>query len=118
MENFKGGSLEIIVNKSGNETKMIWKGKSDDRNPASMLDPYFTKIMDELKGTDVTVDFMELDYMNSSTVPPIIKFLKNLNSHKIDAVFTYSEKSKWQAASFKAFKTFSSMLPHITVEGK
>ncbi len=118
MESYKGGSLEIVASRTGSTTSLIWKGKSDDRNPSVSLDPYFDGILEVLKGTELTVDFMSLEYMNSSTVPPIIKFCKKLNSNNINAVFKYDASSKWQAATFKAFETFSRMLPHLTIDGK
>jgi len=118
MANFKGGSLEIILDKKENSATISWRGKSDDRNPSVSLDPYFDSIIGELKGLELSVDFLKLEYMNSSTVPPIIKFLKDLNANEINSVFIYDASSKWQAASFKAFETFSKMLPHISVQGK
>ena len=118
MESFKSESLEIIAKKSGNQSFLKWIGKSDNRNPSVSLDPYFDRIINELEGTELTVDFRELAYMNSSTVHPIIKFCKKLDTHKINAVIKYDATSKWQEAVFKAFKTLSRLLPHLTVEGK
>ena len=55
--------------------------------------------------------------MNSSTVPPIIQFLKKLNTNEVKTLITYNADSKWQAASFKALETFSGILNFITVKG-
>lgn len=118
MDSFKNGSLEIIAGKSGDRSSLKWIGISDDRNPSVSLDPYFDGIIDELEGTALTVDFMELAYMNSSTVHPIIKFHKKLDARKINAVIQYDASSKWQKAVFKAFKTLTHVLPHLTIEGK
>ena len=96
---------------------MTWLGQSDSRNPASELNPYLDQLVDELKSCELTIKFNDLEYMNSSTVPPIIQFLKKLNTSEVTTLITYNAASKWQAASFKALETFSGILNHITVKG-
>ncbi len=116
MENFEKGSLTISLIKSGNTMIMDWNGQSDDRDPSALLDPYFDRIIDDLKGIDLTIKFEKLEYMNSSTVQPIVLLLKKLNTHEIKTFITYDTTSKWQTASFKALKAFSSMLPSISIQ--
>ncbi len=118
MENFMGESLEIVLRNEGNKTFMAWKGQSDDRNPSILLDPYLDSLLDDLKGSELNIEFEKLEYMNSSTVQPIVQFLKKLNTNEIKTIVTYDANSKWQSASFKALNTFSKMFPHITVKSK
>jgi len=67
MQNFKEGTLEIKV--EGSDKNILrWTGKSEDRDPASLLNPYFDALVEELKGRELEVQFEELEYMNSSTV--------------------------------------------------
>lgn len=116
MKNFKQGLLEIRVNKENDtHVTMDWVGQSDERNPAATLDPYLETIIDDLKGVDLHIEFSHLEYMNSSTVQPIILFFKKLNNAEIKTQVTYNSDLKWQAATFKALKSFSSLLNHIRV---
>ncbi len=117
LENFTNGLLDIKVSISGGKSTMTWLGQSESRNPSSELDPYLDSTIAGLKGLDLTIKFNNLEYMNSSTVPPIIQFLKKLNTESINTEITYDVNSKWQAASFKALETFSGILKFITVKG-
>jgi len=117
LENFASGALKININIEDKKAFMTWLGQSDSRNPASELNPYLDSLVDELKTAELTIKFNDLEYMNSSTVPPIIQFLKKLNTSEIKTLITYNAESKWQAASFKALETFSGILNYITVKG-
>ena len=116
MDNLTSGSLEIKISKDSNRMVMTWLGQSDARNPSVDLNPYLDNVVSGLKNSELLVKFDDLEYMNSSTVPPIIQFLKKLNTSEIKTLITYDSKSKWQAASFKALETFSGMLKFITVK--
>lgn len=116
MKNFHNKSLKIQLNKSGNKILMTWVGQSDDRNPSATLNPYLNSLIDSLKGNELIIEYSKLEYMNSSTVPPIIQFIKKLNTSGIKTVIQYDAKSKWQCASFKALETLSVMMNCITVK--
>ncbi len=117
MEKFASGSLNITFETEGDKAFMTWLGQSDSRNPAVELNPYLDNLLENLNVSGLTVRFNDLEYMNSSTVPPIINFLKKLNTREIHTTITYNAASKWQAASFKALETFSKVLHHIHVTG-
>lgn len=117
MNNFKEGKLEIVI-ETGEKHVLHWKGKSEDRDPAALLVPYINGIIDSLKGKEVEVNFLTLEYMNSSTVPPIIHLVKSLNEQNIKSTIIYDANSKWQSASFKALETITKTLNTISVIGK
>ena len=114
----KEGNLEIKVDETGGKNLMKWIGKSDERDPSSLLNPYFNNILDNLAGKELEIKFAELEYMNSSTVPPIIQLIKNLNTKSIKTRITYDKNSKWQAASFKALETIVRTMDNIDVSGE
>ena len=116
MENLKSKSLEIVISKVGNKTSVAWIGQSDEVNPGLILNPYLDSLVEKLKGGGVIVAFEKLDYMNSSTVIPIIRFITSLNDSGIKTTVTYDKKSKWQASSFKMLESLSLMLTHISIE--
>ena len=114
--NLKDSDLEIILTE-GNPNTITWIGKSEARDPTSIINPYFKKIFDKLKGKTLEIKFEQLKYMNSSTVPPIIQLIKNLEESGIQSTITYDKDSKWQIASFKALETIVRTMKNISVKG-
>jgi len=117
LENFNNGALKIIIKIEDNKAFMTWLGQSNSRTPVRELNPYLDNLVDELKAMELTIRFNDLEYMNSSTVPPIIQFLKKLDNNGIKTLIIYNAESKWQAISFKALETFAGILNLITVKG-
>ncbi|MDM8514704.1 hypothetical protein QUF76_00760 [Desulfobacterales bacterium HSG16] len=118
VKNFSNASLQIVISNQGeNKYNMNWIGQSDDRTPSTSLNPYLDSLIPALAGSQLVVEYTQLEYMNSSTVPPIIQFIKKLNSNETTTLIHYDASSKWQSASFKAIETLSRMMPHITVKG-
>ncbi len=86
MENFDNGSLKIIMNKRGKYVTMSWNGQSDDKNPQEALTPYLDGLLEELEEKQLTIEYNRLEYMNSSTVPPVVQFLKKLDTDFVGSV--------------------------------
>ncbi|MCP4137798.1 MAG: DUF1987 domain-containing protein [bacterium] len=118
MSNYKEGNLEILLAEEGAKNILTWTGKSDDRDPSALLNPYFDGLMDKLKGKALDIEFAKLEYMNSSSVPPIIQLIKKLNTNAIKTVISYDKESKWQSASFKALETIVRAMENVEVVGK
>lgn len=116
MANLKDNNLEIIF-EAGNKNLITWKGKSDARDPSSILNPYFDEMLSQLLNKELEVNFTHLEYMNSSTVPPIIQLIKKLEENAIKSVILYDKNSKWQLASFKALETIVRTMNNIEVRG-
>ncbi len=107
--------MKINIRQTASGVIMSWVGQSKERNPAQILTPYLDSLIDDLKGRHLTIEYSKLEYMNSSTVPPIILFLKKLNANGIKTAVTYNTLSKWQRASFKALETLALMMDNVTV---
>jgi hypothetical protein len=114
--NLKDENLEILF-EEGEKNTLTWVGKSESRDPSSLLNPYFKNISKTFKGKDLEIKFEQLRYMNSSTVPPIIKLIKDLEENGIKSTITYDKNSKWQVASFKALETIVRTMQNISVRG-
>lgn len=118
MDSLKVENFEIRVSKGMDGTvKLQWTGRSEARNPGDILNPYLDGNIGYLKGKNIIVDFTKLEFMNSSTVPPIIKFIKNCSVNEIPAVIHFDKNSEWQNASFKPLQTVCMVLKNIKVEG-
>lgn len=64
------------------------------------------------------VDFKKLEYMNSSTVPPLIRFINGLNVKGIKTMVNFDRNSRWQALSFKSLEIITMQMKYITIEGR
>lgn len=114
--NLKENDFEIILTE-GETNILTWLGKSDARDPSSIINPYIRSIFDRLKGKALEIKFERLQYMNSSTVPPIIQLIKILEENGVQSTITYSKNSKWQLASFKALETIVRTMDNVSVRG-
>ena len=107
--------FEIVV-ATGTPTLVTWRGVSQFKDPSSILRPFVEELSDKLEGKSVIVDFTELEYMSSSTVPSIIYMCKIFDRKNIDTVVRYNKSSVWQTATFKGLKTLSGSLKRLKVE--
>ena len=112
----QAGNLQIEV-LDGDPVTFNWLGESDARNPGSHIDPFMDDHVNRCNGRSFVIDFSRLAYMNSSTVGPIIRLLRLLNSNKIQTSVIYNEHLEWQRVSFKALLKLSKMFKYIEVRG-
>lgn len=117
-KDFENGELRIRFVESGARATMTWTGRSNDRNPGARLNPYLDHVAKALSAREMTVAFEKLDYMNSSTVPPIIRLMKALDGAGVRTTLTYDASSDWQRASFRALETLCKMMKHVNVRGQ
>jgi hypothetical protein len=111
------GGLRIELYRSDSKATILWSGVSDSRSPGALLNGVLLRMVDALDGCKVTVDFRRLQYMNSSTVPPIINLIKRLNARAISCLVLYSD-SDWQRTQLRCMQTIARTLPHVQVEGR
>jgi hypothetical protein len=114
--NLKDNNLNITL-AEGQKNIITWSGKSESRDPSAVINPFFDELMAKLKDKELLVRFEDLTSMNSSTVPPIIKLIKDLEEAGITTTISYNKNSKWQSASFKALETIVVTMKNISVLG-
>ncbi|MCB1322066.1 MAG: hypothetical protein KDK34_17540, partial [Leptospiraceae bacterium] len=87
MQSLEQGNLKIdaSVDADGQRLLLKWIGKSVDADPAAVLDTYLDGVVKTAaqNGYSLEMDFSSLDYMNSSTVPPIIRVIGDLHRQNI-----------------------------------
>ena len=115
MKELKEGRLQIKVSEGPAKTVITWVGHSDAQKPSEFLTPYLTELITNFKGGEIEADFSELSYMNSSTVSPIIQFLKKADTNSIKTTVKYKSGSVWQNATFRALETMSNVLKNVTI---
>lgn len=113
MEPFIFEELTIEVKETADTVVITWLGKSRNLNPATILVPYFNSLMPHLIGKNVEIDFTRLNLMNSSTVHPILTFIKKLSAKDVNTLVKYDSSLTWQKASFDPLSIVFACLPHI-----
>lgn len=118
-ELFKSGKLTLEVEVGNNEIDIKWIGKSDDRNPGNFIYPILLKNLK--KGMELNInlilDFQNLEFMNSSTITPIVKILQEAKKCNNSVKIIYSNSLKWQELSFSALEIFETSDKRIEITG-
>ena len=114
-EIFRDHTLTIEVTEAGSSVRVLWKGKSDIREPGEKLVPFLKGLADRLGQRRVTVDFRKFEYMNSATVSPIIQFIRRLDTNGATTVLVYDQLVDWQRVNFLCMKTIARTLAHVEV---
>jgi hypothetical protein len=117
---FDDRDLAIEVRESAEEIRLVWSGRSTDREPGRFLMPIFDQLLERVRGDPkrIAMDFSKIDYMNSSTFAPIVKLLDAARRSRASLVLEYSPSRNWQALSFSALRTFETPDGRIAVRTK
>ncbi|GBF37027.1 hypothetical protein [Leptospira johnsonii] len=109
--------LEII---NGDPIEVRWLGKSVQRNPSQFIIPTLSDVMKRGSNENKMVvwDFTHLDYMNSSTITPVIKILETVKKGSGKIRLIYNKDKKWQDLSFSALRIFETKDGRIQVVGQ
>ncbi len=108
--------LKIDVTEVDNVVKVSWIGKCRTLNPEHILDTYLAQLTQFVKGKKLVVTFDKLDSMNSSTVPPLLTFIKTLEENCIESQFLYNDQEDWQRASFKPLSVIAGRYEHVKIK--
>ena len=116
-KSFSDGDLSIQVNSTPYKLKLVWTGRSVARDPGVMLAPFFNDL-EELLGSDcdVEIDFRRFEYMNSSTLKPIIRFVQFASERSRTVQVVYDAQKSWQRLSFKLLSAVAGSLDNVRVD--
>ena len=105
---FTQKSLTLRVDDVGERYEVHWSGKSTARNPSQFIAPILKATMQaaEDNGRMVRLDFTQIEYMNSSTVTPVIRVLDAAKRKQIEVEVVYAADLRWQELSFSALRVF------------
>ncbi len=114
------GALTLELRVTAAELRLVWTGKSADREPGRFILPVLLDVIDRARaaGKPLVLDFKDLEYMNSSTFTPVVKSLAESRKAAVPVVLEYSLQRKWQALSFSALRTFETLDGRVQVQGK
>ncbi len=117
---FAQGELSLEAQQRPGELRLVWRGRSADREPAKFLLPVLGQAVEACRrsGERLCLDFSALEYMNSSTFTPIVKIIDEARRAGVAIALEYSQAKKWQALSFSALRTFETPDGRIAVLGR
>lgn len=119
-DRFAERELVIDVQDGPGELRLVWSGRSTDRDPGKFLMPIFQDLLERVRGDPkrITMDFTKVEYMNSSTFAPIVKLLDMARRSSSSVTLEYTQSRKWQTLSFSALRTFETPDGRIAVRAK
>jgi hypothetical protein len=111
MENLTAGDLRIEVKRDPekNAVELHWLGKSNERNPTQVLQPYFRRMLEQAKQSSclLALHFEHLEHFNSSTITAIIQLIQDARNAGVRLMICFDQKVKWQKLSFDALRVFA-----------
>jgi hypothetical protein len=118
-ETFTNNLLNIKVIEDDENILIYWSGKSIDRKPSKFITPILIKFLKKSMDIEkrLIMNFCDIEYMNSSTITPIIKILERAKRGKVKVKVVYSESLKWQQLIFSALEIFRTKDKRILIQG-
>lgn len=104
---YEENHLKIEVKYGESEVLINWLGESKEREPTKFLTPIFDAIYAHNQTKPLIMDFTHFEYMNSSTVTPIVKQLERAKRENRKLTIKYKKGLKWQELSFAALRVFN-----------
>ena len=111
--------LNISVSEESDTYNVIWSGKSVDRKPSVFITPILISALKRSIDQDkrLILDFCGIEYMNSSTITPIIKILERAKRSKVAVTVKYLGDLRWQHLIFSALEIFQTKDKRIEIQG-
>lgn len=116
---YENPELKIEVEETDREVKVLWLGKSTAREPVHFIKPILDAVLKLARDTkkSIAMDFYKFEYMNSSTITPIIRALEFSNDDSIKISIKYCSSLKWQELNFSALEVFKFKNKNFSLEG-
>jgi hypothetical protein len=119
IELFEDGLLQIELIENTNSITMVWTGKSTHRKPSEFISPILAETIRRSNASKkrIIMDFRRLEYMNSSTITPVIKILERAKRGATEITLLYNKSLKWQDLSFSALEIFETQDSKVEIKG-
>ena len=117
MKAFGNLHIEVLWLQDGS-ARVNWSGESDALDPGAALTPYLADLVRTLRGKSVQVHFGNLRYMNSSTVTPLMQFIRDLSAAAMRVTVLYRADLQWQVTSFRAMRVVARKWSNVDVSAE
>ena len=113
---YQAEDLTIESLEQDNQLVLRWLGRSETKDPSRTLQPLMEAVISALQSAQsVEFDFRALEYMNSSTVRPILKLLQTASTRAANVHVRYDAGKTWQRMSFLAIGVALASLTNVKV---
>ncbi len=112
MESFSAGDLTIDVDETDDLVRLVWRGKSNARNPSLLLQPFFAQALEVADAGPrgrraVALELEGLAHFNSSTISSLIQLIHTCRGRGSKLTITFDGRVKWQKLSFEALRVLA-----------
>jgi hypothetical protein len=116
---FQEGALTLELEQAQGEVRVSWSGRSTAREPGRFILPVLSKAVElcEESRAPLVLDFRKIEYMNSSTITPVIRTLEQARRASRSIRILYAKAIKWQELSFSALQVFETPDRRIQICG-
>jgi hypothetical protein len=113
-------ALTLRLFETDDAIRLEWSGMSMARDPGKFLVPILSRALDTglQSGKQLVIDFRRLEYLNSSTITPVIRILEHARRGRSAVRIVYDKTLKWQALSFTALELFRTPDGRIDIRGE
>ena len=116
MSEHRLGQLEVTVDEQAEGLlPMRFRGESDASDAAALLRALFDSYFELACERGLILDFTQLEYMNSSTFPPVVELIRRLHERAAPMTILYSKDKAWQRTPFKALSSMAAVYQNLTV---
>ncbi|MDJ0809745.1 MAG: SiaC family regulatory phosphoprotein [Desulfobacterales bacterium] len=118
-QTYTNNLLTIQVEEQDDQIEVKWTGKSTDREPAKFISPILIQVLKAASTLNkrIIMDFQQLQYMNSSTITPLIKILDRAKKGTNKITIFYHKATKWQELNFTALEIFQTDDNRLEIKG-
>ncbi|MBS1151381.1 MAG: hypothetical protein H6Q89_3079 [Myxococcaceae bacterium] len=118
-EVFKDAALTLELSEELAAIRVAWSGRSTAREPGKFIVRVLMQAMElsTVHRKPLELDFQRIDYMNSSTITPIIRLLDQAKRAASKVSVIYNKNLKWQELNFTALQVFQTSDGRIEVRG-
>lgn len=118
-EIYKSNLLTLEVEEDDTAINIKWIGKSADRTPGVFINPILNDALMKSSSTNkvINMDFKDLEFMNSSSIAPIVKILDRAKRGNNRILIVYRKALNWQELSFSALVVFQTKDDRIQIKG-
>jgi hypothetical protein len=113
---YQAEDLTIESLEQNDQLVLRWLGRSETKDPSRTLQPLMEAVISALQSAQsVEFDFRALEYMNSSTIRPILKLLQTASTRAANVHVRYDAGKTWQRMSFLAIGVALASLTNVKV---
>lgn len=115
LASFAQERMRVSILEQEGHILVSWRGIFDAINPNITLGEFLAGQADALRSKEVLVDFSKTEFLNSTTLAVMLRFVKELDGIIAKLTLRFDTTESWQMVSFRCMKAISRTLKHTEV---